>query len=62
MVLYTPISSFLKGAHVRRRRKEHEELGDLAVNTSDWPAEVSTGKATRREWIGLAIIALPCVL
>jgi DHA2 family multidrug resistance protein-like MFS transporter len=33
---------------------------DPAVNTSD--AEVSTGKATRREWIGLAIIALPCVL
>jgi len=48
MVLYTPISLFLKGA--------------VAVNTSDWPAEVGTGKATRREWMGLAIIALPCVL
>jgi hypothetical protein len=24
--------------------------------------DVSTGKATRREWTGLGIIALPCVL
>ena len=23
---------------------------------------VDTGKATRREWIGLAVIALPCLL
>src|SRR5215469_8157467 len=34
----------------------------MSMNTSDWPTEVSTGKATRREWTGLAIIALPCVL
>src|SRR5215468_9205000 len=32
------------------------------MNTSNWPSELGTGKATRREWIGLAIIALPCVL
>jgi DHA2 family multidrug resistance protein-like MFS transporter len=32
------------------------------MNTSDWPVDVSTAKATRREWTGLAIIALPCVL
>jgi MFS transporter, DHA2 family, multidrug resistance protein len=32
------------------------------MNTSDWPVDASTGKATRREWTGLAIIALPCVL
>ena len=32
------------------------------MNTSDWPTELGTGKATRREWIGLATIALPCVL
>ena len=32
------------------------------MNTSDFPTGLSTGKATRREWIGLATIALPCIL
>jgi DHA2 family multidrug resistance protein-like MFS transporter len=32
------------------------------MNTSNWPNELGAAKATRREWIGLAIIALPCVL
>jgi MFS transporter, DHA2 family, multidrug resistance protein len=35
---------------------------DMAMNTSDFPTGLSTGKATRREWIGLATIALPCIL
>ena len=30
---------------------------EMSMNTPNGP-----GKATRREWIGLAIIALPCVL
>jgi MFS transporter, DHA2 family, multidrug resistance protein len=34
----------------------------MAMNTSDLPTGLSTGKATRREWIGLATIALPCIL
>jgi MFS transporter, DHA2 family, multidrug resistance protein len=34
----------------------------MPMNTSDWPTELGTGKATRREWMGLAIVALPCVL
>jgi DHA2 family multidrug resistance protein-like MFS transporter len=25
-------------------------------------AENASGKATRREWIGLAVLALPCIL
>jgi len=32
------------------------------MNTSDRPTEATPSKATRREWIGLGIIALPCVL
>jgi DHA2 family multidrug resistance protein-like MFS transporter len=35
---------------------------EMRMNTSARPTDVSTGKATRREWMGLAIIALPCVL
>src|SRR6185503_13709531 len=32
------------------------------MNRADFPTDLSTIRATRREWIGLATIALPCIL
>jgi DHA2 family multidrug resistance protein-like MFS transporter len=43
-------------------RAAHEHDQEIAMKTSTGRAASGEGKATPREWIGLAVIALPCIL
>ena len=40
--------------------KRTDRWGTQMLTQQD--AENASGKATRREWIGLAVLALPCIL